>query len=488
MILAVFLLSGVLSPVLRGEIIRLRNGVELQCEILECSEERGLKVRRLDNGGVFDLRWEHILEVDAKAIKYARGYSDEEAKPIMVRAKRVVLRNGTYEDGIQVESDRPGTFCLRRKGKRYYFLQPEVDKIQNVDLEAKDVYTLEELYRKKLEESPPETVNEYFALGVYLESVTYYEKALELYQQVCKLDPEFKPDVIAQKVRVMTAKIEEKDATEYIDAIKGLIYRHRFALALERILAFDEKFPDSMQKGYLEKLKSETLVKRSAHYQQKILTDYFTYMDRAAHKIASNDAITLEDALQFAAEEMGPAIRQKLADDVYKISIEEVEEIWENRKRGAPRTASYGTGTFILGPDRAKTLPDLSGEEAEKKAEEKKEVKTLDERIKKRIEDIKKQKAKLRGKRKSKVRMDDIGRSPEEWWASESISNRKRFLIAFYAEESGDMRIQRVRLNPCIHCAGKGYLERMATAGSEDQKEPCEVCKTLGIERTVVFH
>ncbi len=55
LILAVFLLSGVLSPVLRGEIIRLRNGVELQCEILECSEERGLKVRSLDNGGVFNL-------------------------------------------------------------------------------------------------------------------------------------------------------------------------------------------------------------------------------------------------------------------------------------------------------------------------------------------------------------------------------------------------------------------------------------------------
>ena len=110
----------------------------------------------------------------------------------------------------------------------------------------------------------------------------------------------------------------------------------------------------------------------------------------------------------------------------------------------------------------------------------------MDEKLKQRIDEIRKQQARSKGKKRSKIRMDEIGRSPEDWWKTESVMNRKRFLIAYFAEESGDMKIIRIRFNLCPHCSGKGFLERMST-GEEDQKVPCEVCKTLGIERLVVF-
>ena len=45
-----------------AEVIRLKDGRELHCEIIASSEDNGITVRRLDNGGVFDLRWEHLLE------------------------------------------------------------------------------------------------------------------------------------------------------------------------------------------------------------------------------------------------------------------------------------------------------------------------------------------------------------------------------------------------------------------------------------------
>ena len=114
-------------------------------------------------------------------------------------------------------------------------------------------------------------------------------------------------------------------------------------------------------------------------------------------------------------------------------------------------------------------------------------ITTLDERLRQRIEEIKKQQAKMQGMKKSRVRMDEIGRSPEGWWKTETMANRKRFIIAYYAEESGDMKILRVKFNPCPHCAGRGYLEQYGASGEEDKKIPCEVCKTLGFERTVVF-
>ena len=490
----------------RAEVIRLKNGVELHCEILDCSEENGLKVKRLDNGGIIELRWEHILVEDVMAIKYARGYTNEEAKPVQIRVKRVWLKNGTFEDGLMVESENPGSLLLRRKGKLYPISKHLVRDIENVDVEAKEIYTMEELYLQKIEEGAPETVSDFFALGVYLESVTYYEKALDIYELILEEDPEYKPDVISRKILVMGAKIKEADATAMLDEAKHLLYRNKFELALNRIAEFEELFPDSIQMGDKEELKSEIYTKRHTYYGKRILTDYFTCMGDVAYKVAayrddsllsstgdgesdtgSEKKISLEAAMDFASEAMGPAIRKALAGS-FKIPEEEVEELWQNRKGGAPRTYSYGTGTFILGPDKAKLIPETSGSAAEEKKEEEEEKpQTLDERLKKRIEDLRKEKEKFKGKRKSSVRIEEIGLTPDEWWARESINNRKHFLISFYAEESSDMNILRVRLNPCRACHGKRWHEQISTTGEEDQKIPCEVCKTLGIERIVIF-
>lgn len=486
LIIAIVML-GVLTPWTRGEIIRLKNGMELQCEILECSEDAGLKIRRLDNGGILDLRWDHILDADVKAIKYARGYRSEEAQPILIRAKRLWLRTGDYFVGIKAKSDKPGMMCLRRQGKLYYFKPTEIREETFVEVEAKDVYTLEELYQQKLEEGLPESARDFFNLAVYCESVTYYEKALELYMKIQEAEPEFKSDVVVQKIKVMEARVKESGATAHLDDVKRMIYRRKFTRALELLDEFEELFPDSVQVGDKEKLRSEALAKRYDFYSQKILTDYFTYMGNAADKIATNKEITLDEALEFAVEEMGPTIRAKLAE-VYGLMPEEIEELWASRKGGAKRRASYGTGTFILGPEKAREMPKAPGEEDEEKAEEEEEPLTMDEAIRKKIEEIKKQTAKNKSKKKSRIRMDEIGRTPEKWWETESISNRKRFITAYYAEFSGDMTILKVQLNPCVHCHGKGWLEKINTTGEEqEQKFPCEVCKTIAIERTIHF-
>lgn len=473
-------------PAAFGEIIRLKSGIELHCEILDSSEERGVTVRRLDNNGVVDLRWEHMLDADARKIKYACGYTGEDADPIRIRAKRIWLRNGTFEDGLICESDRPGTFCLRRKGKFYYFNPNQVKDVENVQLEAQAVYTLEELYRQQVDEKTPETPQDFFNLGVFCESVTYYAKALEIYQQVRELDSEYRADVINRKIGLMEAKLEEADATALLDDVRNLIYRRNFARALQRIEEFDEAFPDSVQTADKDRLKTEAIRKRHDYYQQRILTDYFTYMDRLANRIAADRSISLDDALEIAANELGAAIRDKLAEDVYKMPVSEVESLWTNRRGGSQRTSSYGTGTFILGADRARQMPGEEVEQAEEVTEEP-EATTLDERLKKRIAEIRKQKSKEKQKKRSYVRLEEIGKTPDQWWATESVANRKRFLVAFFAEESEDLKVLRVHLNPCRNCNGAGWLEHLSTSGEEDQKIPCEVCKTLAVERTVFF-
>ena len=269
--LCMLFLGAVLLPPAYGEIIRLRNGKELQCEILSCSEEDGLTVKRLDTGGVFRLRWEHLLPADAAAIKLSQGFTDEDAQRVLVQAKRVVLRNGTFEDGIPVESDRPGTYCLQRRGKRYYYRQPEVVEIRSVEVEAPEVYTLEELYRMKLQEKAPETARDYFNLGVYLESVTYYQKALEMYQKVKELDETFKPDVVERKIRLMEGKLTEADATAYLDEAEkcdNILLMHR-----SQVLA--KGTPEEIRSGHptLE----DALVKRIEEADESVGTQFLQW-------------------------------------------------------------------------------------------------------------------------------------------------------------------------------------------------------------------
>jgi tetratricopeptide (TPR) repeat protein len=470
-----------------GEIIRLENGVELHCEILEYNEEEGIRVKRLDNGGVFHLRWEHILDKDARAVKYARGYVDEEARPSLIRATRIALMNGSFEDGIKVKSARPGMLCLRRKGNLYYFRQHDITEIQWIMLEANEIFTPEELYNKRLEEKVPETAGEYFELGVYLESVKCYEKSIEIYRRAGELDPAYKPDVIDLKCRVLTARIKESDTTAYLDEVKKLIYRCKFALALERLDAFEEKFPGSAQRSYKEEIKAHALSRKHQYCRRKILTDYFTYMDRLAKQIALDEDMTLDAAMRFAQDDMGPAIRKKLAEDVYRISIEEVEALWAGRQGGSHRTYNYGTGTFILGPDRARRP--LQEENEEEAPVERETPVTLDEKLRARLEQIKLEHEARIKKKTLKFRLDPekAGYNPEGWWKLRGVQNKKRFLIAFYAEESQDMKILDIRFNECPRCCGKGVLISLSTTEMGYIVDPCGLCKTIGVERVVVF-
>jgi len=475
-----------LPAVGRGEIIRLKNGVELHGELTRFEPEVGITVERYDNGGVVRLRWEHIIDADVRAIKAAHGYSDMEAEAIMVRAKKLLLATGDFVIGVQVESTRPGVVTLHRHGKDYDYLHNQVKGIETVDVEAQEVYTAEELYEQKLKEVFPETALDHFKFGVFCESIAYYVRALEHFQLAAELDPEFKPDLVALKIDQMGIKQSESTATEMLSTIKNRLYKKQFKRALVLCDSFVEDFPDSRQMGELEKLKAQILTKRSAYYQQKILSDYFSYMEPIAFKIATERTLELEDCMVYARDEMGLDIQKKLAD-IYGMEIEEIEELWANRKGGRARTVSYGTGTFVLG-EEAKTLPEKNSGDAE--GDEKKEQEkpsSLDERLKERLEKIKAEKAKLAKKRKTKLQIDDIGQSPEQWWRNAEIKTRKNFLTAYFAEKSGAVRVERVKFRNCHHCNGKGWLEYFSSGDEEDSREPCPVCKTLGIIRIVVF-
>jgi hypothetical protein len=481
LLLGMVLLAGNAS----GEIIRLKNGVELHGELIRFDPEEGVTVKRFDNGGVVTLRWEHIIDADVKAIKTARGYGEMEAEVILIKAQRILLITGDYVTGVPVESARSGILTLHRMGKNYEYLHNQIKDVTIVEVEAQEIYTAQELYDQKVGEALPETALDHFKLAVFCESVAFYGRALEHFKLAAELDPSFKPGAVARKVEQMELKESEAAATSHLNEIRNRLYKKKFADALKKCDSFSESFPDSRQVGELEMLRAKIIEKRRIYYQQEILSDYFSFMERVATKVATNKELSLDDALAYTRDEMGPDIRKVLASS-YDMEEEEIEDLWLNRRGGRLRSANYGTGTFILGAD-AKELPTTEEDEGEEKKEEKAEPTTTDDLLRKRIEEIKKERSKRAKQRKSRIQIDDIGLTPEKWWKSANTNSKTQLVCAFYAEKSGDMKISRVKFRNCSACNGKGWFEYFSSGDNKDAKEPCTTCKTLAIVRIVYF-
>lgn len=483
LLLLVFALSVIVQAG-TSEVIRLKNGVELHGELLAFDAEVGIVVKRCDNGGIIPLRWKHIHDNDAEEIKNAHGYGDMDVETILIRAKRILLDNGDYAIGVVVESSRPGVLTLHRMGKDYDYLHGKIRDVETMDVEAQEIFTAQELYDQKISNALPETALDHFKIGVYCESIAFYARALEHFQITAELDPAFKPKATARKIEQMEVKRIEKEATELLGEIQKRLYRKKFSRALEMCETFVKTFPLSKQKGELERLHAKILIKKQSHYQQLILTDYFTIIDRVAARVARQNGLELGDALAYARDEMCFDIKENLAR-VYGMEVEEIEELWRSRKGGSLRNATYGTATFILG-EEARLLP-AENVEPERK-EEKKEALTVDERLRRKIEAIKKERDKHAARRVTVGRpSDEIGQTADQWWRNSKVEWKKQLVCAFYAERSGDVKVHRIRLGKCASCEGMGWFEYFPRGEDVKTRDPCPVCKTLGIVRVVFY-
>jgi len=468
-----------------GEIIRLRNGIEVHCEVLKFDAENGVTIRRCDNGGVVALRWEHIIDADVAALKAARGYTDMEPEPILIRAQRLFLASGDHVIGVQIESARPEAITLRRLGKDHTYLQSQVTAIETIEVEARAVYTLGELYEQKIGAAMPRTALDHFKLAVFCESVADYARALEHFRTAAKLDPGFKPDLVAHKIERMHVKQAETGATGLLDEIQNKLYRKKFALALELCDRFAADFQGSRQRGELENLRGAIAKKRHAHFQQQILGDYFIFMDRIAMKIASDRTISYGNAIGYTQREMAADIRAALAKR-YGMEIDEIDDLWQNRGDAHLRSATYGAGTFILG-NRSALLPREQQEREEK--EEEKKAATADEQLRRKIEKLKQARAlQLQQQKRFRSYLPDVGRTMVQWWLTSSVRDRKQHLCAYFAEYSDDLQIRRVRFPECATCAGRGWFEYFPRGEDVKTRDPCPICKTLGFERMVYFN
>jgi hypothetical protein len=471
---------------LPAEIIRLRDGTLVHGRIVDFNEAVGFTLERVDTGGVVTLRWENLPASEVRRIKESRGFTGEDPQPWLVNVVHLVLRNGTTETGVLVDDGRRDVYTLRRRQGVESFPRQYVKSVESGRVDGLAVYAPTDLYQVILEElGVPSSAAEHLRMAVACEGAGLYEGGRDHYGAVQQLDPALKKELVAQRLERVRIKIEDRAETEFIDGIRNRLYKNEFDEALLLVGAFRERYPASRQLGDLAGLEGEIGRRRHEHYAARIISDYHSFLGKTLGEIARNDAMTLGAALELMESSVHEEVVERLSR-TYGMDAALVESLWVERSGGSVRTSSYGTGTFILGPDKALDWIGAGEDGAEDETvPEPEEADDLEARIKKVLEQRAREAASRQKSAASRKTLSE-GITPDEWWQRASTDDRERWLVAYYAEFGGHLGVLRAKPRDCRICSAQGVIE-VFNEKNEIEAQTCPTCKGLKFERIVNY-
>jgi hypothetical protein len=366
-----------------------------------------------------------------------------------------------------------------------------------------EVYTKEELVQKRLAETPPTTAESLYKFGVFCEQVLAFGYALNAYQEIVALDSGYRASEMAGLITRTERKVEQEAQLGDLAKADYLKRRKRFDEALTLLSSFSEKYPDSPLE--MDRI---NLVKRIRQAQEYYIRDvvhrgYYRWLERLAAK-AARSKMGYAQAVSYAEEKLHEEIiAANLADaQKWNAQIEEgtVRQMWLERKfERRYRASSYGLGTWLLGEDAALAGSPSNAQAPSGGSEVDSERAALEERIRSFLQSQK------RAGRTSALASGDEEGEVEAFWQTLSSSARSNWIVAYYAENSGQMEVKDPpELRNCPTCAGRGVLEQVitgytSTGGSNStRKQPgqgtsgratiaCETCKTIGVVRRIRY-
>ncbi len=472
----------------RPDIVRMPDGTLLHGAIIEFDESVGFTLERVDTGGVVRLRWEHLDAAEVQRIKAARGFTGEEVEPYRVSVVHLVLNNGTTETGVLEESDNDDVYALRRRSGVDEFPRNYVRKVEAGRVEGLAIYGPDELYLRIVEElGTPNTAAEHFGLAVACEGARLYGPAREHYTSAGELDTEFKPELIATRLDRIAVRVEEAAETEWLDSIRRQLYHKQFDEADRLAAEFREDYPTSRQIGELVELERESARRRQEFYARQIVSHYFQFLKRSIEELARTEDITLDDAIELLEDVVHSQIMALLARR-YRMDEDLVVALWAERRGGDVRSSSYGTGTFVLGEERALDfyVARRGRDEAAAETIEEPDEDSFESEIEEALRRRREQDAARREGQARSATLDETGLDPEEWWAQAVFDERKGWLTAYYAEFAGELRVTRTRPRDCRLCDAAGFIQVSSEIG-ELELQTCPTCKELKYERIVSF-
>ena len=462
--------------------IKLRGGL-FQWGTIEEHTEDTLTFRRIDTGGVVIVPWSLIEANQELDLRTQFGYVDISSDEIMITAEKLILSDGREVIGLLKERTDTSLLFLT-EGRVLQIPKALVrDHIAGLQVPALDVMSKEKLYLDQELLADPTSAQSQFDLAKFCERILDFSHALEHCQAARELDPSFMTqelEVILARVEIKVANQEQVDFLANVDLLKR---RDQFDRAFAQLVLFDTSYPDSPLMA--DRLRIEDRVERARddYMREEVAGLWFSWMGRLAAQAARER--TYEGALAYLEEGFSDEIAQNVTETLRKnwaeLEEDQVRQFFVERKQGRWKPASYGLGTWLLGEEAA-----LKGSKAEEAAPEKKSS-----RDQERQDQADKIQRWLRNqemsKRSSKSEEDEA--QVEVAWTGLQSNGRRNWIIAYYAENSGELAVRpKPELRNCTECGGTGVKYIIFSGGArkgEGASAGSVICATChGIGRT----
>lgn len=466
------------------EIVCLRNGRIIVGEIVEHNLD-GLVVVSAESGGRFALDWADLFPTEMERLQTTFGYKFESVVP-MVQGDRILLTNGLELTGRVLRKDNRNLEFRVRGITSVIPLSRLAGPPETVLVEAATILTPEQFYSERVTSIDATDPLALFAFAQDLEQVFALEFAEQTLAQCVALAPS--DTALLRRVEVMQARlaitIANRAEAEAIEHIRHLIYRESYEAADLSMAEFQSQFPSPALASDFSDLVDKIETSRAASLGKYLARSWFNRVVALLKRKALDREASMESLMSFVEGEAPLLVRMRLLDELKEmkadLTVEELDALWANRieYRAKPHSAGYGDGTWVLGEDRARAGLGDEEEEDDGKTPQQRE---MEERMRRFQEN------QDRARRSSAAGSNEA--TPEDWWRQAAVTERFQFLLAYYAEFSGDYILRLASFASCNTCTGSGVLKtiEVGAEGGKEKKRKCTTCQGIGVRRKVSF-
>jgi hypothetical protein len=353
---------------------------------------------------------------------------------------------------------------------------------------ALDVKSREDLYREQELGLDLETAEGNWELARFCERILDFQRAQEHYQAVAELDPTFNAEEVAVILERIQVKVDNQEQVDFLSNVDLLMRRDKFGDALEQLALFDATYPDSELRTDRLKLEERVLKARDDFMRDEVPDAWFSWMGRLTAKAARGQSF--EGALAYLEEGLHQEIVTNVTAGLKRhwaeLEEDQVRQYFVERKKSRWKAASYSHGTWLLGEDDA-----LKGN-----VEQAAPSSGASGRDQAREEQAEKVQRWLRNQEMAKRARgsDEDADEVEGAWSMLSSSARRNWLIAYYAENSGDLEVRpKPELRDCTECGGRGVREVLFSGSARQDatsgvmQVACPTCRGIGRTRRIRY-
>ncbi len=472
------LLAGALVAAASAQALQLADGQVVLAHVEDVYGE-GLRVQRLDNGGVLELRWDQLTAACAQRIKVANGLAGDDQGELTATVTEVrYLQNGAQQTilGRVVDNSAVDKMIVQQKGVQFRIPRAEILQVRPVEVPVSQVFTPDEFYAQRLTEvAPGDVADKHRLLAEDLVRVRDYQRALDHLNRAKELANSRAPeqiDALIERVKLYVSAHNERVLLDGIQIARTRGTGRDFETGAKLIAQFEKDYPQSRLKGEFEVEKKRFAEARTRCYSQQVADAWRRAIQTVADKKMQEDGLTLAAAKDYASSKMSEDIAATVAQR-QKLEVEEVRQLWSVRDKypAGRRTEhfSYGIGSWVLG--ESAITKDTKQGAAGKQAIDPQTQRDLD-RLTKAL-----QKLQERSRAQGKAQGQGPGheQTDEEWWSSTDRPERTGWLRAYYAEFSGTMVLTGAFTQPCFNCQGLGVTSELGP-NNKIIKVKCYMC------------